>query len=86
MKAEPLRQTVRTLYESGKRKKEIARFLKIDIKTVRSILEEQSDEAKSRSDKILVDYDLLKDLHERCDGYAQRMHEILTEEHKIPIG
>jgi len=39
MKAEPLRQTVRTLYESGKRKKEIARFLKIDIKTVRSILE-----------------------------------------------
>jgi transposase len=86
MKAQPIRQTVRTLYESGKRKKEIARFLNMDIKTVRSILEEQSDEAKRRSDKILVDYDLLKDLHERCDGYAQRMHEILTEEKKIPIG
>jgi len=86
MKAEPIRQTVRTLYESGKRKKEIARFLKIDIKTVRAILAEESGEAKIRNDKILVDYDLLKDLHERCDGYVQRMHEILTEERKIPIG
>lgn len=85
MKAEHVRETVRTLYESGKRKKEIARFLKMDIKTVRAILFEESGEAKIRSDKILVDYDLLKALHERCDGYAQRMHEILTEENKIPI-
>ena len=86
MKAEPIRQTVRTLYESGKRKKEIARFLKIDIKTVRAILAEESAEAKIRNDKILVDHDLLKALHERCDGYVQRMHEILIEEHKVLIG
>ena len=86
MIAEHTRETVRTLYESGKRKKEIARFLRIDIKTVRSILDEEKGTPKSRTDKILVAYDLLKDLHERCDGYAQRMHEILTEEHKIPIG
>jgi len=86
MIAEHTRETVRTLFESGKRKKEIARFLKLDIKTVRSILAEEQGEAKSRKDKILVDYDLLKNLHERCNGYVQRMHEILTEEHKIPIG
>jgi transposase len=86
MIAEHIREAVRTLFESGKRKKEIARFLRIDIKTVRAILTEEQGEAKSRKDKILVDYDLLKDLHERCSGYAQRMHEILTEEHKIPIG
>jgi len=86
MIAEHTRETVRTLFESGKRKKEIARFLKLDIKTVRAILSEEQGEAKSRKDKILVDHDLLKDLHERCNGYAQRMHEILTEEHKIPIG
>lgn len=86
MIAEHTRETVRTLFESGKRKKEIARFLKLDIKTVRAILAEEQGEAKSRKDKILVDYDLLKNLHERCNGYAQRMHEILTEEHKIPIG
>jgi len=86
MKAEHIRETVRTLYESGKRKKEIARFLRIDVKTVRNILDEKKGEAKSRSDKILVDSDLLKELYGRCDGYAQRVHEILTEEHKIPIG
>ncbi len=86
MKDEHIRETVRTLYESGKKKKEIARFLKIDIKTVRAILSEESGEAMIRNDKILVDYDLLKNLHERCKGYAQRMHEILIEEHKIFIG
>jgi len=86
MIAEHIREAVRTLFESGKRKKEIARFLRIDIKTVRAILSEEQGEAKSRKDKILVGYDLLKDLYERCSGYAQRMHEILTEEHNIPIG
>ncbi len=86
MKAEHIRETVRTLYESGKRKKEIARFLKIDIKTVRAILTKESGEAKTRNDKIIVDYDLLKALYDRCDGYAQRMHEILIEEHKVLIG
>jgi len=86
MKAEHIRETVRTLYESGKRKKEIARFLHIDVKTVRNILDEQTRQGKSRSDKILVDFDLLKELCGRCDGYAQRVHEILIEEHKIPIG
>jgi len=83
---EHIREIVRTLFESGKRKKEIARFLKIDIKTVRAILTEEQSTPKTRKDKILVDYDLLKDLHERCSEYAQRMYEILTEEYKIPIG
>ena len=86
MKTEHVREAVRTLFESGKKKKEIARFLQIDVKTVRSILNEESGTAKSRKDKKLVDYDLLNNLHSECDGYAQRMHEILTEERKIPIG
>ena len=86
MKAEHIRETVRTLYERGNRKKEIARLLRIDVKTVRAILSEDSCEAKIRSDKILMDYDMLKALYERCDGYVQRMYEILTEEHKIPVG
>ena len=83
---EHIREIVKTLFEGGKRKKEIARFLKIDIKTVRAILTEQQSTPKTRKDKILVDYDLLKNLHERCSGYTQRMYEILTEEYKIPIG
>ena len=86
MKTEHVREAVRTLFEQGKRKKEIARFLEIDVKTVRSILREEKSTPKTRTDKMLVDYDLLKNLHSECEGYAQRMHEILTEERKIPIG
>lgn len=85
MKSEQIRQAVRTLFEQGKKKKEIARFLRIDIKTVRRILENEHAGAETRSDKILIDYDLLKNLYSKCDGYAQRMHEILTEERKVPI-
>ena len=86
MKSEQIRQAVRTLFEQGKKKKEIARFLRIDIKTVRSILDREPGTVGNRSDKILVDYDVLKNLHAECDGYAQRMYEILTEERNIPIG
>jgi len=77
---------VRTLFEQGKKKKEIARLLRIDVKTVRRILEHEPGEVQTRSDKILIDYDLLKNLYSECEGYVQRMHEILTEAHKIPIG
>lgn len=86
MKNEQIRQAVRTLYEQGKKKKEIARFLRIDVQTVRSILDREPGIVENRGDKILVDYDVLVNLHAECDGYAQRMHEILTEERKIPIG
>ena len=86
MKGEEIRQTVRTLYESGRGKKEIARLLRIDIKTVRSILNAEPREPTSRGDKILLDYDLLASLYERCEGYVQRMHEVLSEERKISIG
>ena len=86
MKAEDIRQMVRTLYEQGKAKKAIARFLHIDIKTVRRILSGQQDTRENRADKILFDEDLLKALYERCEGYAQRMHEILLEEHDAGIG
>ena len=86
MKAEHIREAVRTLHERGKAKKEIARLLRMDVKTVRTILQRESGEAKTRNDKIVMDYDLLKALHDRCDGYVERMHEILTEEHKIAVG
>jgi hypothetical protein len=39
-----------------------------------------------RKDKIQVDSDLLKRLYADCEGYAQRVHETLMEEHHIPIG
>ena len=83
---ENIRQTVRTLYEAGKPKKEIARFLNIDIKTVRRIVSSVGNRPKMRKDKIIIPDEKLKELYQRCDGYVQRIYEILTEDEKINIG
>jgi hypothetical protein len=83
---ENIRETIRTLYESGKSKRKIARFLNIDIKTVRKIIDSGNDYPKTRRDKIIVPEEMLKELYQRCDGYIQRMYEILTEEDGVKIG
>lgn len=81
------KEAVRTLYAEGKRKKEIARLLNLDPKTVRKILRSKGTEsAKTRQDKKQVDPDLLKELYTRCDGFMQRVYELLTEEHHVDIG
>ncbi len=82
-----LRKTIWTLQERGKRKKEIARLLHLDPKTVRKILkEDQSDERKIRDDKKDPGVDLLQKVHKSACGYVQRMYEILTEEYHVTIG
>lgn len=81
------KQAIKTLYDEGKRKKEIARLLNVDPKTVRKIIiSNGTGLPKVRKDKKEIDSDFLKELYERCDGYAERIYEILTEEHKIDIG
>jgi hypothetical protein len=79
------RNTIRALFAQGKRKKEIARILGIDPKSVRSILAGETDEACSRNDIKAVDPDLLREVLQHTNGYIQRAHEILTEEHKIDV-
>lgn len=83
---ENVRATIRTLFSSGKAKKEIARLMGVDIKTVRSILDQENDFSKERSDKIDIPDDLLMSLYESCNGYAHRMYEKLTEEHGFNVG
>ena len=39
-----------------------------------------------RCDKKEIDPDLLRRLYDRCDGYVQRVHEILAEEEGTEIG
>jgi hypothetical protein len=43
-------------------------------------------ELKARCDKTAVDAALLEKVFSDCDGYVQRMHEILTEEYGVAIG
>lgn len=81
-----LRETIRTLSSTGTAKKEIARLLSIDIKTVRSILSRETCAPMERSDRIAVSDELLETLYTSCKGYAHRMQEVLEEEHQIKIG
>lgn len=68
-------------------RKTIARQLRIDVKTVQAIVHADCvREPGLRSNRMDVDEALLEQLHRDCSGYAQRMHEILTEEHGMDIG
>jgi transposase len=81
------RTTVHTLYNQGISRKQIARLVRVDVKTVRAILAHPASDAPTvRTDKVVIDEALLAELHQDCKGYVQRMHELLTEERGIQIG
>lgn len=67
--------------------RKIAQSLHIDRKTVKRIIEYKGDlPASSRKGKITVDEDLLRETFTRCDGWSERVHEILLKEHGVRIG
>jgi hypothetical protein len=39
-----------------------------------------------RKDKIEPDRTIIKQVHKRCEGFARRTHEVLTQEYSIEIG
>lgn len=81
------REIIKSVYEKGKPKKEIARFLKRDVKTVRKVIAGDDEEAaKTRKDKLIVDEQLLRELYQECGGYKQRIYEKLNEEKGVEIG
>ena len=81
-------QAVLTLYQQGHGKKRIARILQIDPKTVRAVISagHVRERAISRRDKIDIDLQLLQQVYHRCEGYVQRVHEVLREEEGVSIG
>ncbi len=80
------RTAVRALSAAGKKKKVIAKLLDLDPQTVRDIINTETESCtKQRSDKKEVDVELLRSLYADCNGYIQRVHEILSEEHDIKI-
>jgi len=84
---EDKRQAMHTLYNEGVPKKEIAQMLKVDPQTVRKVIAgDVKQSPKTRSDKIELDIDIVRELYQKCTGQIQRVHEILTEEYKINVG
>jgi transposase len=77
--------TIHQLHEKGVERKQIARLLHLDPKTVRKALSQNAYEPRHRKDKVIIDEDLLRDLYGECKGYVQRVHEKLTEEHGLTV-
>ena len=81
------RKVIYYLYTQGMPIRKIARELQVDRNTVRTVIQQQGEVPNTtRSDKIELSPELLTRLYLECDGYAQRVHERLTEEYDIGIG
>jgi transposase len=80
------RQAVKTLSAEGRSKKEIARLLNISPKSVRRLLKDNGATPPPRQDKITVSEELLRRIYSDCNGFRQRIYEVLTEEHGLAIG
>lgn len=81
------RAAIYRLHEEGMGVRKIARSLRVNRGTVREIIEQKGVMPESaRKDKIELDPQLLAKLYKDCDGWVQRIHEILTEEKAVEIG
>jgi len=81
------RKAIYCLHNEGIGKRTISRQLKVSRNIVRNIIEQRGEMPYSkRSDKIQIDSELITKLFLQCDGYVQRIHEKLIEEHGQKIG
>lgn len=81
------RKAIFLLHNEGMGIREISRKLNVSINTVRKIIDQEGQMPEiTRRDKIHIDSVLLQKLYKKCDGYAQRVHEILEEDMGIAIG
>ena len=80
------RQAAQTLFSEGRSKKEISRLLNISPKSVRRLLKNNGATTPPRQDKIAVNEELLRQTYVACNGFRQRIYEVLTEEHGLKIG
>jgi len=65
---------------------EIARRLHLSRNTVRCIIAQKGEmPVRVRTDKIRIETELLQRLYQECEGWAQRVHEKLVEEHGVRV-
>jgi transposase len=80
------RKAIYLLHLEGKGLREIARLMGSSHNTVAAIIEQKGEMPHAiRSDKKQVDVELLRRLHNECDGWVQRVHEKLTEEEGVKV-
>jgi len=80
------RKAVFLLHQEGTPIRQISRQLRLSRNAVRRIIAQSGQMPPSiRRPSLILDPELLRQLHQDCDGYAQRMMEILREEHGIAV-
>ncbi len=81
------RNAIFLLHEEGHSDRKIARLLDVNRKTVSKILKKVEESASdSRKGKIVIDEEILRREYKNCNGYLERLHEILTEDYEYKIG
>lgn len=80
------RKAVFLLHQEGTPIRQISRQLRLSRNAVRQIIAQSGQMPPSiRPPNLILDPERLRQLHQECDGYAQRMMEILREEHGIAV-
>jgi len=81
------RQAIYGLHKEGMGLREISRCMNISVNTVSAIIKQKGVMPDvARKDKRSIDEQLLRKVYNDCNGWKQRIHEILTEDHGIKIG
>lgn len=79
------RRAIFLLHQEGITTRTISRHLGISRNTIGVIIAQQGAMPVVQRQKQEIDEELLKRIHEECEGYAQRVHEKLTEEEGIHV-
>ena len=80
------RKAIFLLHHEGMSVRQIARRLAVSRNTVRTIIEQEGAMPKpARADKQRIQEELLRRLHQECDGRIQRLHEKLVEEEGVQV-
>ena len=75
------RNAIFLLHQEGMSARQVARRLGIARNSVRDIIAQHGQMPQGiRKDKQVIDPQLLRTLHEQCQGRVQRVYEKLTEE------
>ena len=79
------RKAVFLLHQEGMGGREIARRLNVSRNSVDTIIKQGGVMPEVERTRQVIDEELLRRLYAACDGFAQRVHEKLTEEEGIEV-
>lgn len=80
------RKAIYQLHLAGVPMNQIGRQFHVSPRTVRTIVRQEGNLPQTvRKDKIHIDPELLGRLYRQCDGWMQRVHEILVEDEGVQV-